>query len=265
MEPLPQRPETPPDHQLPPGGNKIQRISNQTQTLVQEIKHWMDLRIALTKLEIQQEIEARKTQAALIAGIVLFGALGGLLRLPGAGLALRVAFFRRAEHVRVAAHHLVDDRAGHVLKRRVLLPLVKQLGLALSNREETLPLRLHPPEENVAHTEEQKHGKQPHDDETPGERTLRLRHHLDPLRLQKLHELLVAERRDVRHKLLVLDGIPLFGSARLRFELPTDTVALDDNLFDVPVLELTAKLAIANALPPSGPFSPIAVGPQRKQ
>lgn len=81
MEPLPQRPQTPPDHQLPPGGNKIQRISTQTQSLVQEMKRWIDLRIELTKLEIRQEIKARQTDYALRAAMGLLAALGGFFTL----------------------------------------------------------------------------------------------------------------------------------------------------------------------------------------
>lgn len=88
MESLPHRQETSPDRQLPPGGNKIQRISTQTQSLVQEMKRWIDLRITLTKLEIRQEIEARQTEIKLLAATAIFGALGGFFMLVTIALAL---------------------------------------------------------------------------------------------------------------------------------------------------------------------------------
>lgn len=88
MEPLPQPPEASPDRQLPEGRNKVQRISTQTQGLVQEMKRWIDLRIALTKLEIRQEVEARQAEIKLLAGIAVLGALGGFFGLVALALGL---------------------------------------------------------------------------------------------------------------------------------------------------------------------------------
>ncbi len=67
--------------QLPPGGSPVQRVAQQTKGLAEDLKGWVDLRIALAKVEVQEEIEVQK-QFILAKGIMaVMGALAGLFLL----------------------------------------------------------------------------------------------------------------------------------------------------------------------------------------
>lgn len=123
MEPLPQRPETPLDRQLPQGGNKIQRLSVQTQGLAQEMKRWVDLRIELAKLEVRQEIEAQRTKVMLLVGMAILGALGGFFLLVTIALALGALLGHPAWGFLIVTVLLL---AGAAIVRAVMPGMVKE-------------------------------------------------------------------------------------------------------------------------------------------
>lgn len=59
----------------PAASGKMQRIAEHSQALVDDLKAWVDLRIELARIELEERIEAKANDVAL--GIVL-GALGAL-------------------------------------------------------------------------------------------------------------------------------------------------------------------------------------------
>jgi hypothetical protein len=67
---------------------RLQRITEQTQGLVQDLTSWIELRIELARLEIEERIEARANDIAL--GVILagLGALTGVFGLITVALAL---------------------------------------------------------------------------------------------------------------------------------------------------------------------------------
>lgn len=80
------------DHQLPPGGTKLERIAQHSKGLVDDITSWVDLRIKLAKLEIQEEIQQQKNQVAVMAIVAVFGALGGLFALLATAFGVAALF-----------------------------------------------------------------------------------------------------------------------------------------------------------------------------
>ena len=75
-----------PERQLPPGGGKVERITQQTKSLAQDVTSWIDLKIKLTRLEVEETVEEKKKEAAVWAAIGVFGALAGLFALVALGL-----------------------------------------------------------------------------------------------------------------------------------------------------------------------------------
>ncbi len=105
-----------------PSGGKVQRITEQTQGLVDDLKEWVDLRIELARIEVEERVEAQANQIALgviLAGLgllaVLFGltalgfGLGALFGHPGWGfLAVTGLLLLLAVILRAAQPELVD-------------------------------------------------------------------------------------------------------------------------------------------------------------
>jgi uncharacterized membrane protein YqjE len=79
------------------GGGKLQRIAGHTQGLVEDLREWIDLRIDLAVLEVEEKVDRAQNQIAL--GIVLatlgfFAGLFGLTTLAlGIGWALGRPFW----------------------------------------------------------------------------------------------------------------------------------------------------------------------------
>ncbi|HET6568563.1 MAG TPA: phage holin family protein [Rhodothermales bacterium] len=79
---------TPVSRQLPPGGNKIQRISQHTKGLFEDVTSWVDLKIQLTRIEIEERIETRLNQLLVKAGAFTLYALAGLFALFATALGI---------------------------------------------------------------------------------------------------------------------------------------------------------------------------------
>lgn len=77
-----------PDHRLPSGRNKVERIAQHSKGLVDDLKEWVDLKIQHTKLQIRDELNERKIELALVAGAGVFGLLGFLFGLIALALGL---------------------------------------------------------------------------------------------------------------------------------------------------------------------------------
>lgn len=75
-----------PERQLPPGGGKVERITQQTKSLVEDLTSWIDLKIKLTRLEIEETVDAKKKEVAVLAAIGVFAALAGFFALITLGL-----------------------------------------------------------------------------------------------------------------------------------------------------------------------------------
>lgn len=68
----------------PTTGNKVQRIAQHTQRLVDDLKEWVDLRIELAQIELEERVEAKANQIALqvvVVGILLLAVVFGLVTL----------------------------------------------------------------------------------------------------------------------------------------------------------------------------------------
>ncbi len=77
-----------PGRQLAGGGNKIERIARHSKALVEDVKAWVDLKIRHTRLEIEAELEAKKNELALLAGVGVIGLLAVVFGLTALALAL---------------------------------------------------------------------------------------------------------------------------------------------------------------------------------
>ena len=80
------------DHQLPVAGNKLERITQHGKGLFGDLTSWIDLKIKLTKLEIQEELNEKKKEigALVIAGVL--AAIGGLFGLVTLGIGIGALF-----------------------------------------------------------------------------------------------------------------------------------------------------------------------------
>ncbi len=95
MEELPERGQTAGDgaliessRRLPTTANKLERISQHTKGLFDEITGWVDLRVKLVQVDLQEQFETKKIQIALGAamGLLAFFALMFLLTTIALGL-----------------------------------------------------------------------------------------------------------------------------------------------------------------------------------
>ncbi|MFQ5570159.1 MAG: phage holin family protein [Rhodothermales bacterium] len=76
------------DRSFTDGAKKVERIAQQSKGLFDDIKEWVDLRIKLVKLEVEDELNARKKDA--IVGTIMggLGLLGIVFALITAALGL---------------------------------------------------------------------------------------------------------------------------------------------------------------------------------
>lgn len=68
----------------PVSGNKAQRLAQHTQRLVEDLKTWVDLRIELAQMELEERVEAKANEIALgviVGGIVLLAVVFGMVTL----------------------------------------------------------------------------------------------------------------------------------------------------------------------------------------
>jgi hypothetical protein len=78
----------PASRQLPSGKNSVQRITDQSKGLVDDLKSWVDLRIKLAQVEVEQRVQAKVNELALRIAPIIVGALGGLFLLVTLALGL---------------------------------------------------------------------------------------------------------------------------------------------------------------------------------
>lgn len=73
-----------PSHQLPPGRNRVERISQHGKGLVNDLTSWVELRLKLAQVEIEEKIDERVNKVvsmAIVAGIALLGVVFLLIAL----------------------------------------------------------------------------------------------------------------------------------------------------------------------------------------
>lgn len=78
---LAERDQTPPSRQLPKGKNKVERIGQQAKGIFDDLTQWIELRLRLFQLEIQEKIRAKANEAVIKVSPFLVGALGALFLL----------------------------------------------------------------------------------------------------------------------------------------------------------------------------------------
>ncbi|SRR5690554_2020354 len=93
MEVIPERtPATHPpattDHQLPEARSKVQRITRQTKSLFEDFTQWVELRLRLFQLDVQEKIRTKANEAAIKVAPFIVGALAGFFLLITAALFL---------------------------------------------------------------------------------------------------------------------------------------------------------------------------------
>lgn len=91
MEAFPERSPThrgqiPPDRQLPSSKNKVERIGRQTKGLFEDFTQWVELRLRLFQLDVQDKIQKKANEAIIKIAPFVVGALGGLFLLVTAAL-----------------------------------------------------------------------------------------------------------------------------------------------------------------------------------
>lgn len=85
QDPYPPQPE---QRLLPSGSNKIERITQHSRELVDDLTDWVELKIKLTQLEVQEKIDAKVNGLIVKAMPMVVGALGGLFLLVTIALGL---------------------------------------------------------------------------------------------------------------------------------------------------------------------------------
>jgi len=80
-----------------PEGGKLSRIAAHTQNLVEDLREWIDLRLDLTVLEMEEQVDRLQNQIALTVTLAILGFFAGLFTLTtvalGLGWALGHPFF----------------------------------------------------------------------------------------------------------------------------------------------------------------------------
>ncbi len=77
----PRRTPAPPDVDAGTGTGKIQRLSRQTRSLVDDVKSWVELKMTLTQMEIEEKVDEKVNEAvngAVIAAMFFMAAFFGL-------------------------------------------------------------------------------------------------------------------------------------------------------------------------------------------
>jgi hypothetical protein len=74
--------------QLPPGGNRIERLTQHSKSLVDEITHWAELKIKLIRVDLEEKVDAVKIKVALGAAMGLLAFFGVLFLLTTIALGL---------------------------------------------------------------------------------------------------------------------------------------------------------------------------------
>lgn len=70
-----------PTEQLPVGRNRVERISAHGKGLVSDVTSWVELKMKLVQVEIEERIDARVNDMIATAIVAAFGALGGVFLL----------------------------------------------------------------------------------------------------------------------------------------------------------------------------------------
>lgn len=91
MEAIPERapasrPQVSADHQLPEGRTKVARIGRQTKGLFDDFTQWVELRLRLFQLDVQDKIKTKANEAAIKVAPFIVAALAGLFSLITAAL-----------------------------------------------------------------------------------------------------------------------------------------------------------------------------------
>ncbi len=78
----------PSERQLPSGANKVERITQHTKGLVEDLTSWVELKMKLTQVEIEERIDEKANKALVSAIAGVFFALTGLFALITLALGL---------------------------------------------------------------------------------------------------------------------------------------------------------------------------------
>jgi uncharacterized membrane protein YqjE len=82
------------ERRLPSGANKVERIAQHTKGLAEDVTSWVELRLKLAQIEIEERIDAKVNDLAgkaVVAGLAALGALFALVTLALGAAALGVA------------------------------------------------------------------------------------------------------------------------------------------------------------------------------
>jgi len=86
--PDPSRPPAPVARRLPEHKGKVARIGDALTGLSEDLREWVELRIALVQTEIMEQVEFRVAQGKMGAAVGLFAALGAFFLLVTLALGL---------------------------------------------------------------------------------------------------------------------------------------------------------------------------------
>jgi len=71
-----------------PKGGKVARIATHTQNLVEDLREWIDLRLDLAVLDLEEKVDTAKNQAALGVVLAIMGFFFGLFFLMTAAIGI---------------------------------------------------------------------------------------------------------------------------------------------------------------------------------
>ncbi len=74
--------------QLADGRHKVERIAEQSRALIDDVKEWVELKIQYTRLEIEQQIEQKRDEVAVLVVVAFLGVLALVFGLTAAALGL---------------------------------------------------------------------------------------------------------------------------------------------------------------------------------
>lgn len=89
IERLPQRKDGTDAHEveasqrrlLPSGQNKVERISSQTKGLFGDFSSWVELRLKLFQIELQEKVQAKVDESVIKIAPIIAGAIAGMFAL----------------------------------------------------------------------------------------------------------------------------------------------------------------------------------------
>ena len=123
------------------GQNRVSSFANETRSLVADIKEWVDLRVRLVQLEIEERIETLANQLISLVAVTVLGLFAIMFLLMG--LAVWIGNLLESPalgYVIVGSALALITTVIHLVRPRIMKSEVSEDRLALESKEENKKL-----------------------------------------------------------------------------------------------------------------------------